>query len=233
MNGVQKMNEKILLAEDDPAIIRFLNLALKMNKYDTHVAENGIKGINMFLSDKPDIVLLDLGLPDIDGTEVLSQIRQMSKTPVIILSARDKESEKVSALDNGADDYVTKPFNIQELMARIRVCLRKKEPEEKTENSFSYKDLSVDFDKRKVLLNGDEIHLTPIEYKLLSLLVSNPGKVLTHAYLQHEIWGYPSDDDYQSLRVFMASIRRKIEKDTNNPQYIQTEVGVGYRFLED
>ncbi|MCI1245529.1 MAG: response regulator transcription factor [Bacilli bacterium] len=227
------MDEKILLVEDDPAIVRFLKLALKTGHYDVDSATTGIMGINHFLSDKPDIVLLDLGLPDIDGMEVLHQIREIGKTPIIILSARDREIEKVDALDKGADDYVTKPFTVGELMARIRVCLRKSDSYVETPDSFVFKSLTIDFVKRKVFIGESEIHLTPIEYKIITLLVKNQGKVLTHAYIQNEIWGYPSDDDYQSLRVFMASIRRKIESDTNNPQYIKTEVGVGYRFLEE
>jgi two-component system KDP operon response regulator KdpE len=227
------MDERILLVEDDPAIVRFLCLALKTNHYSVISAINGITGINLFLSEKPDIVLLDLGLPDIDGMEVLEQIRGIGKTPVIILSARDRESEKVDALDKGADDYVTKPFTVGELMARIRVLLRKADPSGNVPLSFEYKGLKIDFIKRKVSVEETEIHLTPIEYKILGLLVKHQGKVLTHAYIQNEIWGYPSDDEYQSLRVFVASIRRKIEKDTNDPTYIKTEVGVGYRFLEE
>lgn len=188
---------------------------------------------NMFLSNKPDLVLLDLGLPDVDGMEVLHQIRETGTTPIIILSARDREIEKIDALDKGADDYVTKPFTIGELLARIRVCLRKVGINPEISDSFEYKKLKIDFIKRKVFIEDLEIHLTPIEYKILGLLVKYQGKVLTHAFIQNTIWGYPSEDEYQSLRVFMASIRRKIEVDTNNPVYIKTEVGVGYRFLDD
>lgn len=190
--------------------------------------------IKMFKSKKNDVILInsDPALC-IDGMEVLHQIRAASMTPVIILSARDREIEKVNALDKGADDYVTKPFTVGELMARIRVCLRKASKTPDILDCFEYKNLIIDFVKRKVVINNDEVHLTPIDYKLLSLLVKHQGKVLTHSFIQNEIWGYPSLDEHQSLRVFMASIRRKIETDTNNPIYIKTEVGVGYRFLED
>jgi len=227
------MDENVLLVEDDKTIERFLRLALKTNHYNMISASDGISGINSFLTNKPDIVLLDLGLPDIDGMEVLKQIREVGKTPIIILSARDRETDKVEALDQGADDYVTKPFTVGELMARMRVCLRKSTANNEVASSFEYKDLKIDFSKREVFIGSTEIHLTPIEYKILTLLVKNHGKVLTHAYIQNEIWGYPSEDDYQSLRVFMASIRRKIENDATSPTYIKTEVGVGYRFLEE
>lgn len=227
------MDEKILLVEDDPAIIRFLTLALKTNHFKVISASDGIAGINMFLSNKPDLVLLDLGLPDVDRMEVLHQIRETGTTPIIILSARDREIEKIDALDKGADDYVTKPFTIGELLARIRVCLRKVGINPEISDSFEYKKLKIYFIKRKVFIEDLEIHLTPIEYKILGLLVKYQGKVLTHAFIQNTIWGYLSEDEYQSLRVFMASIRRKIEVDTNNPVYIKTEVGVGYRFLDN
>lgn len=223
------MNETVLVIEDDEAIIRLFEIALKTNGYKTLVSESGLTGISLFLSNKPDIVLLDLGLPDIDGNEVLSQIRKISSTPVIVVSARGHEKEKVEALDGGADDYVTKPFNVGELMARIRVALRKQN--KFTENDiFSYKDLTINFDKYEVTLGNNNIHLTPIEFKILKLLVENQGKVLTHKYIQESIWGYENDDDNQSLRVYMAGLRRKIETDTSSPQYIITEMGIGYRF---
>ena len=184
-----------------------------------------------FLSD-PDLILLDLGLPDIDGMEVLGQIRQESEVPVIVVSARGMEQEKVGALDAGADDYITKPFNAGELLARIRVALRHRSSAPRQEPVFELDTLKMDFEKRKVSVRGEEVHLTPIEYKMLSLLVNNSGKVLTHHYIQQEVWGYDTTDDYQSLRVFMANIRRKIEEDSTKPRFILTEVGVGYRFVE-
>ena len=181
----------------------------------------------MFMTDNPDLILLDLGLPDIDGSEVLSQIRTQSEVPILVVSARGQEKEKVEALDLGADDYVTKPFHINELLARVRVALRKKTPQVVKEKIFILDGLRVDFEKYKVF------HLTPIEFKLLVLLIENAGKVLTHSFIIRNIWGYSSCEDSQSLRVFMANIRRKIEKDSSHPRYILTEVGVGYRFVDE
>lgn len=221
----------ILIIEDDQAILNFLSISLKTNGYQLETARGGVDGLSLFLSIHPDIVLLDLGLPDIDGLEVLKQIRQSSDVPIIIVSAREQEREKVEALDSGADDYITKPFSIGELLARIRVALRKRNPSKAQNKEFSLDGLFVDFEKRKVTLEGAEIHLTPIEYKLLTILIENKGKVLTHSFLNKEVWGYT--DDAQSLRVFMANIRRKIEKDTTKPRYIMTEVGVGYRFADE
>ena len=226
------MAKKILIVEDDPAIVRLLNVALKTNDYDVVIANTGIEGISKFLSENPDLVLLDMGLPDIDGNEVLDQIRASSNKPVIIVSARGRENEKVLALDNGANDYITKPFNIGELLARVRVAFRNSAKEEK-QDSFELDNLKVDFSKHKVSVDGVDIHLTPIEFKLLKLLIDNKGKVLTHSFIQKTIWGYQTEDDYQSLRVFMATLRRKIEKDTNNPRFILTEVGVGYRLADE
>lgn len=165
--------------------------------------------------------------------EVLRQVRQKSEVPIIIVSARGQEREKVSALDEGADDFVMKPFNAEELLARIRVALRHKGTVKKQMSEFELDSLKIDFEKRKIFVHGQEIHLTPIEYKMMTLLVNNSGKVLTHHYIQNQVWGYDTTDDYQSLRVFMANIRRKIEDDTANPRFILTEVGVGYRFADE
>lgn len=219
--------------EDDKSIQNLLKLSLKANAYDVIVAESGLSGLSMFLAENPQVVLLDLGLPDIEGFEVLKQIRSNSQTPIIVISARHQERQKVQALDFGADDYITKPFNVGELMARIRATLRHHKPQAEKNDTFSLRDLKIDFLKRKVIVRDKEIHLTPIEYKLMLLLVNNTGKVLTHNHIQKEVWGYESADDYQSLRVFMANIRRKIESDTSNPEYILTEVGVGYRFIDE
>ena len=226
-------DKKILIIEDEKIIQNFLNLSLKSKKYEPIIAENGLLGISLFMSHNPDLVLLDLGLPDIDGTEVLKQIRSSSDIPIIIISARGQEKEKVYALDLGADDYITKPFNIEELFARIRVALRRYKPQDLKTSDFNLGGLTVNFEKRKVFVNEREIHLTPIEYKMLVLLIQNQGKVLTHRFIQQEIWGSPTTDDYQSLRVFMSNIRRKIEEDTSNPKFIKTEVGVGYRLVEE
>jgi two-component system KDP operon response regulator KdpE len=228
------MNDKtVLVIEDDKSIGNFLKISLKTNNYRYIIAENGLSGISLFLSNNPDLILLDLGLPDIDGLEVLKQIRINSDIPVIIISARGQEKEKIAALDSGADDYITKPFNIGELLARIRVALRRYIPKFSENDIFQLHSLKVDFQKRKVFIEENEIHLTPLEYKMLELLINNSGKVLTHKYIQEKVWGYASMDDYQSVRVFMANIRRKIEDDTSNPKYIITEVGVGYRFVEE
>lgn len=228
------MNDQtILLIEDDKSIQNFLKISLKSNGYKTISAENGLSGISLFLSANPDAILLDLGLPDIDGMEVLAHIRQTSTIPIVIISARGQEKEKVTALDLGADDYITKPFSIGELQARVRVALRHYKPEIEREQIFILDALKIDFEKRKVYTHNAEIHLTPLEYKMLILLVNHSGKVLTHKYIQQEVWGYATSDEFQSLRVFMANIRRKIEDDTSKPRYITTEVGVGYRFAEE
>ena len=227
------MSNLILIIEDDKAIIRLLELSLKTNGYTPVIAENGLSGISRFLSEKPDLVLLDLGLPDVDGMEVLSQIRAISNTPVIVVSAREKEREKVEALDNGADDYVTKPFNIGELMARIRVALRKAMPVPLKNDVFSFRGLELNVSSHQVTIEGKPVHLTPIEFRILKLLIENQGKVLTHRFIQSNIWGHDSEDSYQSLRVFMTNLRRKIEKDPTDPEYIITEIGIGYRFIDD
>lgn len=221
----------ILVIEDDKSIINFLNISLKTNDYKVDIAQNGLTGMSLFYTNKPDLILLDLGLPDVDGTEVIKQIRMSSKTPIIVISARGQDEEKVEALDLGADDFVTKPFSIHELLARIRVGFRKVMPDSTVENVYETGNLKIDYERRQVFVDQELIHLTPIEYKILLLLVKNAGKVLTHRYLQNEVWGYADEKECQSLRVFMANIRKKIEKDTNHPEFIVTEVGVGYRFV--
>ncbi|SHH99389.1 two-component system, OmpR family, KDP operon response regulator KdpE [Clostridium collagenovorans DSM 3089] len=226
-------NTKILIIEDDKNILNFLSISLKTKGYDYMTAMTGLDGISLFLANNPDLILLDLGLPDIDGITVLEQIRESSDVPVIIVSARGQEKEKVEALDKGADDYITKPFYIGELLARIRVAIRKRQPKITKSKKFILDTLEIDFEKRKVYVDNKEVHLTPIEYKLLVLLIEHTGKVLTYSFINKEIWGYSNLEDSQSLRVFMANIRRKIEKDTSKPRYIITEVGVGYRFVDE
>jgi len=226
-------DKTILIIEDDKMIGNFLKISLSTNNYKYIIAENGLMGISLFLSNNPDLILLDLGLPDIDGLKVLEQIRMQSDIPVIIISARGQEKEKIAALDFGANDYVTKPFHIGELLARIRASFRRYIPKAKGNDIFQIHDLKIDFYKRKIFINDNEIHFTPIEYKMLEILINNSGKVLTHKYIQEKVWGYETSDDYQSVRVFMANIRRKIEEDTSKPKYIITEVGVGYRFVEE
>ena len=225
-------NTTILIVEDDKTIQNFLKVTLKTQNYNYIIAETGLSGLSLFYANRPDLVLLDLGLPDIEGIEVLKQIRQNSSIPIIVVSARSSETEKVMALDYGSDDYVTKPFNAAELLARIRAALRHCLKEKVSEPIFELDYLKVDFERRHVWVKDQEIHLTPIEYKMLVLLITNRGKVLTHHFIQENVWGYETTDDYQSLRVFMANIRRKIEIDSSSPHFIITDVGVGYRFVE-
>jgi two-component system KDP operon response regulator KdpE len=228
------MNEKkILIIEDDKSILNLLRISLNASGYACEIAENGIAGISLSLSNNPDIILLDLGLPDLDGSEVLRQIRLQSVVPVIIISAREQEREKVAALDLGADDYITKPFNIPELLARIRVALRHARQNDEQKAGFEVGELKIDFERRKVTMENDTIHLTPIEYRILVVLAEHPGKVLTHQHIQKAVWGYETNDSYQSLRVFMANIRRKIEPEVSNPRYIRTEIGIGYRLIDE
>ncbi|MEG0784418.1 MAG: response regulator transcription factor [Christensenella sp.] len=226
-------NARILVIEDDKIILNFLSISLKTSGYGLVTAQNGLDGISLSLANNPDVILLDLGLPDIDGIEVLHQIRDASDVPIIVVSARGQEREKVEALDSGADDYITKPFSIGELLARVRAALRKRVPQPAGKAEFRMDALIIDFEKRRVSVDGQEVHLTPIEYKLLNLLVENKGKVLTHSFINKQVWGYEYTEDSQSLRVFMANIRRKIESDTARPRYIMTEVGVGYRFADE
>ena len=221
-------NTTILIVEDDKTIQNFLKVTLKTQNYNYIIAETGLSGLSLFYANRPDLVLLDLGLPDIEGIEVLKQIRQNSSIPIIVVSARSSETEKVMALDYGSD----KPFNAAELLARIRAALRHCLKEKVSEPIFELDYLKVDFERRHVWVKDQEIHLTPIEYKMLVLLITNRGKVLTHHFIQENVWGYETTDDYQSLRVFMANIRRKIEIDSSSPHFIITEVGVGYRFVE-
>lgn len=221
----------ILIVEDDKYIIHFLSMSFKEEAYAFQVARTVKEAVSLFYANRPDLVILDLGLPDGDGMEVIHSIREIADTPVIVVSARQEEEEKIHALDAGADDYVTKPFYMGELLARIRAALRKAEiyPQEKA-SRFEQGDLLVDYEQRRVEVGGTEVHLTPIEYKILSLLIANRGKVLTHHYILKEIWGYAEGVEAGTLRVFMATLRRKIEKNPSDPQHIITEVGVGYRF---
>ncbi len=214
----------------------FISAILTSNGYQVVKAKTGKEGLSLFTSRVPDIILLDLGLPDIDGVEILKTIRQWSKTPVIVVSARGHEREKVAALDFGADDYIVKPFGTSELLARIRTALRHSPQSAAAEvlgdETFTTGKLEIDYSKRVVYKDGEKIHLTPIEYKLLVLLSRNAGKVLTHDFIIREIWGVYTDESH-TLRVNMANIRRKIEENPGEPQYILTEMGVGYRMVED
>jgi len=226
----------ILVVEDDRPIRNFITASLKAQGFNYIETDKGNEAIALSMSYNPDLIILDLGLPDIDGIEVVSKIREWSKIPIIIVSARENERQKIEALDKGADDYLTKPFGIGELLARIRVSLRRGitgQTENENKDTFKVKDLIVDFNKRRVMINNEQIHLTPIEYKIMALLCKYPGKVLTHNFIIHEIWGSAMGNETQSLRVFMASLRRKIEKNPAQPEYIYTEVGVGYRLIDE
>jgi len=227
----------VLVIEDDKTIRNFIVTALKSQNYKYLDTDTGERGMALIMSHSPDVVILDLGLPDMDGLKIISQIRMWSDVPIIVVSARGQERDKIEALDLGADDYITKPFGISELLARIRVSIRHLiKMTNKTElpnESFSLADLFIDYEKRTVYLKNNEIKLTPIEYKLLTLLASNAGKVLTHNHIIKNVWGSPVGNENQSLRVFMATLRRKIEVDSSNPRYIITEVGVGYRMLDE
>ena len=229
------MNEPltILLIEDDSYIQKLCAIFLKDEGYRILQAENGRDALTLFNARTPDIILLDLGLPDIDGIELIGLFRQHSTAPILSLSARSEEEEKIRALDLGADDYISKPFHTGELMARIRVAQRRlSQTAALPENAvFTCGGLSVDFSRELVCVENQPVHLTPIEYRLLRLLIQNRGKVLTHHYIQTQIWGAADATDAKNLRVFMANLRRKIEPGGTN-RYILTEVGIGYRFAD-
>lgn len=225
----------ILLIEDEPQIRRFLRAALTNHNYRWLEAQTGQAGIDLILLRQPDLVILDLGLPDMDGLAVMQRVREWSSIPILVLSARGQEQDKVAALDLGADDYLTKPFGVAELLARIRVALRhaiQQDGEEATP-IFTTGALRVDLVRQQVFVNGDEVHLTPIEYKLLATLVRHAGKVLTHRQLLREVWGPSYANETQYLRVYMGQLRHKLEENPARPRYLRTDPGVGYRLLSD
>lgn len=229
-------NTKILIIEDDKSIRTFIVMSLTGENYTCLEAANGTEGIEIFKKEKLNLILLDLGLPDIDGNDVLKYIRKESDIPIIIVSARGKDDEKVYALDAGADDYLTKPFSLNELLARIRVVLRReanKNSDKRELKAFEVNGLKIDFDKRIVTVDEKVVHLTPLEYNIIVLFANNAGKVLTHKQIIKEIWNTFIEDDMHTLRVNMANIRKKIEKDSARPKYIVTEIGVGYRLLNE
>lgn len=225
----------VLVVEDDRPVRNLIVTTLKSHDYRYLTAENGKTAIMEASSHNPDIVLLDLGLPDIDGTEVITNIRGWSNMPIIVISARSEDSDKITALDAGADDYLTKPFSVEELLARLRVTQRRllllKSSNDAGKPVFQNGELKIDYAASCVYLNDEEMHLTPIEYKLLCLLSHNVGKVLTHTYITMQIWGSSRENDIASLRVFMATLRKKLEPEKTSPQYIQTHIGIGYRML--
>ena len=226
----------ILVVEDDMPIRNLITTTLKAHGYRSITALNGETAILEASSHNPDIMLLDLGLPDIDGVEVIHRVRSWSNMPIIVISARSEDSDKIKALDAGADDYLSKPFSVEELLARLRVTQRRLSALQigavNTESVFVNGKLKVDFSAGCAFLDGQELHLTPSEYKLLCLLCKNVGKVLTHTFITQQIWGRSWENDVASLRVFMATLRKKLEKDPDAPQYIQTHIGVGYRMMK-
>lgn len=226
---------KILIVEDDAPVRNLITTTLKAHDYRYITARNGNEAILEASSGNPDIILLDLGLPDIDGVEIIKTIRTWSDVPIIVISARSEDTDKIEALDNGADDYLTKPFSIEELLARLRVTQRRlanQSSSQSNDSVFVNGHLKIDYAAGCAFIDDEELHLTPIEYKLLCIMAKNVGKVLIHTYLTQKVWGSSWDNDIASLRVFMATLRKKIESTPDSPQYIQTHIGVGYRMLK-
>jgi len=226
-------SSKILLVEDEASIRKFLKLSLESNGFDILEAVNGKEGISMAGSYRPDAILLDIGLPDIDGFSVIKQLREWASTPIIVLTVHDREDEKVQALDLGADDYLTKPFGVPELLARIRVVLRRNSPEQTENPIFRSGPLEMDRSAHIVKVSGKEVHLTSTEYDLLAVLIKHAGKVVTHRMLLKEVWGPNSVEHVQYLRVYMGQIRKKLKTVDESIELISTEPGVGYRFFMD
>ncbi len=227
----------VLIIEDEKNIQTFMGKILKRHEYRVLCADTGSQGLDIIRSQCPDLILLDLGLPDINGNEIIREVRTWTSTPIIVISARSAEREKVQALDLGADDYITKPFGTSELLARIRASLRHSNRLNTDSSVYirSYRcgAMVLDFSRRLLTIDGREVHLTPIEYKIVAYLAQNSGKVVTYSSILSNVWGPYTDGDNKILRVNMANIRRKIEQDPAQPQYIFTEVGVGYRMAED
>jgi two-component system, OmpR family, KDP operon response regulator KdpE len=222
----------VLVVDDEPQIRRFLRVSLAAHNYQVSEAMSGEEGISLAASAQPDVIILDLGLPDIDGMQVLRRVREWSQVPIIVLSVRDREDEKVKALDSGADDYVTKPFGMAELLARIRAALRHRLRAETDQPVFKSGDLLVDLQRRVVAVGGQEVKLTPKEYDLLRTLVTHAGKVMTHQQLLRQVWGPGYAEETHYLRIYVGQLRQKIEQDPAQPRHILTEPGVGYRLRE-
>ena len=228
-------NVTILVVEDDASVRNLISTTLKAHDYRYLTAATGESAVMEAASHNPDILLLDLGLPDIDGVEVIRRIRSWSNAPIIVISARSEDSDKIDALDAGADDYLTKPFSVDELLARLRATQRRLalvRSDTPQQAVYVNGQLRIDFASGCAYLGEDELHLTPIEYKLLCLLARNTGKVLTHKFITQSVWGSSWENDVVSLRVFMATLRRKLERGADSPQYIQTHIGIGYRMLK-
>lgn len=231
---MSEKKELILLIEDEPQMRRFLRITLESHGYRFIEAATAQEGLMQASTRNPDVILLDLGLPDLDGLEVAKRLREWTQTPVIVISAREQEQDKVRALDAGADDYLTKPFNAGELLARIRVALRHAARQNAAQEPvFVLEDLRVDLAKRQVFIDDQEVHLTPIEYKLLIVLIRHAGKVITHSQLLKEVWGPAHMNEVQYLRVYMTQLRHKLEKDPARPRFLMNEPGIGYRLKYD
>ena len=227
----------VLVIEDDAAVRNLMTMTLDLQGYRVEQADRGAVGLMSAASIRPDLVILDLGLPDMDGSDVICKLRSWSQVPILVVSARLEDSDKVAALDAGADDYIVKPFSVDELLARIRVALRRVEraradADEQRADCYDNGGLHIDYAAASVTRDGEDVHLTPMEYKLLCVLARNAGKVLTHNYILKEVWGTALSSDMASLRVFMATLRKKIEADPSHPRYIQTHVGIGYRMSD-
>jgi len=227
------MKGLILIIEDDPAIRRFLRATLAAEEYQYFESVTALDGLAQINLRRPDLLLLDLGLPDRDGLEVIRQLRETSQMPIVVLSARGQEKDKIAALDLGADDYIEKPFAVGELLARIRAALRRAVATAQPGSIFRFGRVELDVDRRVVRVDGEEVHLTPHEYRLLQALIKHSGKVLTHRQLLNEVWGPNQVDQAQYLRVYIAQLRRKLEADPTRPKHLQTEPGVGYRLVVD
>lgn len=221
----------ILVVDDEAEIRLFLRVSLRANQFEVSEAENGLGALISIRKNKPDLMILDLGLPDMDGVEVTQRARLISQLPIIILSVRDRETDKIQALDAGADDYLTKPFGVGELLARIRVVMRHS-AKVGNEPIYSVEGLKMDVARHQVALNGKEIDLTPNEFEILRILMQKAGRVITHRLLIHEVWGTSSENDDRMLRVNISNLRKKIEADPNQPHFLLTELGVGYRLKE-
>lgn len=224
---------KIVVIDDEPQIRRLLKVSLEAYSYDIHEAATGQEGIMTAVSVHPDIVIVDLGLPDMDGKEVVQKLREWSEVPIIVLTARDQEQEKIQSLDQGADDYITKPFSMGELMARIRVCLRRSYSDDDKKTQLVCGGVCMDLLKHVVTVDGKEVKLTPTEYDLLKTMMKYAGRVLTHKQLLKAVWGNEYDEDLHYIRIYMRQLRRKIEADPAQPKYLITESGIGYRFAAE
>ena len=225
----------VLVIEDDAPVRNLIATTLKANDYNYVMAETGESGVMSAATHNPDMILLDLGLPDLDGVEVIRRVRTWSNVPIIVISARNEDADKIEALDAGADDYLTTPFSVEELLARLRVTKRRlalMQSGDAQSSQYENGSLHIDYAAKCVYINEDELHLTPMEYKILCLLAKNTGKVLTHKYILQNVWGSSLENDVGTLRVFMATLRKKLEQTQNGVQYIQTHIGVGYRMVK-